>query len=101
MKLRINENRSIPYLYYFNIPDDSKSLLSISSDVYNTAITSPQIKGGNLPQPTGQGGERIVIIDILAAGEAVFELGNARVTDKISWTDEGILRFIPFYELFF
>jgi hypothetical protein len=56
---------------------------------------------GNLPRPSGQGGERDVVLNITGAGEAQFELGKARVTDTISWTDDGILNFIPFYELFF
>jgi hypothetical protein len=34
VKLLIDENRSIPYLYYFNIPEGSASLLSIFSDEY-------------------------------------------------------------------
>jgi len=38
--LLLDENRSIPYLYNFNIPEASVGLLNITSDTWKPLVTS-------------------------------------------------------------
>ena len=58
-------------------------------------------KLGSFPQPTGQGGTLSIYVKFLEAGEGELQLGASRVTDEVSWTDEGVLNMIPYFDVAF
>lgn len=47
------------------------------------------------------GGTLVTTLKFIEAGDAEFEMGNARLGTPVCWTDDCIQNYIPFYAISF
>lgn len=68
------ENPTTGFVWFINIPDDYKDLVSITSNTYKSDVATNIMKRGQ----KGVGGRRQIVLTTLAPGKAIVQLANAK-----------------------